>query len=371
MLCAFVIGCNHEPPTSAEPAPEAPPPASALIEQAHQALALTVGTPLPLSRESTRREREAYLQSAAMALKALLALPAAERDDPSSSRVTRETLEQVSGLLAVELADAVDRDQPDRIASAIQAAYAYADYWSATGVTFWVLASAMPERLAAGVHSVAAQVDADVAETVTRTLDAISAAPPNANTAIQATRAKILEWRKKLNGGTSVDALLKAYGTSTDGRPLLSEDLANQVRAFAKRHGNADEISGQTLSQEADVAVAALTDFLDRSSQGEVPLIAKPSPEEHPVALLFVLFFRPDIELAPKLIALRQEGIQILALTVRIIAAGVPPDLSSFEKLAISPVSNLPFGYKVEGDTFVLERPRRTNPPPVAGNEKG
>lgn len=371
MLCALAIGCSRDPSAGAKPPPAAPPPASALIEQAHQALALTVGTPLPLSRESTRRDREAYLQTAEIALKALLSLPSAERDKPPPNRVTPEALEQASGLLAVELADAVDRDEPGRVARAIRAAYSYADYWSTTGVTAWVLASAVPERLAAGVRSVAAQVDADVVETVTRTLDAISVAPPDAKTAIEATRARILEWRTKLNGDTSVEALLKAYGTSADGRPSLSEDLAEQVRAFAERQGDANHITGKILVQEADLAVAALTDFLDRAARGEASQIEKPSPKENPVALLFVLFFRPDVEMAPHLLALRQEGIQTLALTVRIIAAGLPSDLSSFGELAISPVSNLPFGYKVEGDTFVLERPRRTNPPPVAENGKG
>jgi hypothetical protein len=371
MLSALVISCDRDPHGGAKPPPAAPTPASAVIEQAHQALALAAGRPLPLSRASTRREREEYLQSAAAALKALLSLPSAERDKPPPNSVTRETLEQVSGLLAVELADAVDRDHPDRVAGAIRAAYAYADYLSTSGVTAWVLTSAVPERLAAGVRSVAHQVDADVVETVNRTLDAISAAPPEPKTAIEATHGRILDWRAKLNGDTSVEALLKAYGTSADGRPSLSEDLEEQVRAFATRHGDANVISGKTLQREADIAVAVLTDFLDRAARGEPCHIERPSPKEHPVAFLFVVFFWPDVEMAPHLTALRQEGIQILALTVRIIAAGFPPDLSSFAELAVSPVSNLPFGYKVEGDTFVLERPRRTNPPPVAENGKG
>lgn len=368
---AIILGCDREPPVAAKPPRVAPPPTSELIERAHQALALTVGSHLPLSRQSTRPEREAYLQSADAALKALLALPDAKVDSLPPTRVTRDTLEQVSGLLAVELADAIDRDQSERVSRAIRAAYAYADYWSAAGVTVWVLTAAMPERLAAGVRSVAGQVDADLVETVTETLEAISAAPPSPESAIDATRTRILEWRAELKGETPVDALLKAYATSADGRPSLSEDLAAQVRAFAERAGNIERISEQALLKEAEVAVSALTGFLDRAATGENARIEKPSAEEHPIALLFVLFFKPDIEMAPKLVALRQEGIQMLALTARIIAAGMPADLSSFAEFAISPVSNLPFGYKVEGDTFVLERPRRTNPPEVARDEKG
>lgn len=370
LASAIILGCDREPPLAAKPPPVAQPAASELIERAHQALALTVGSPLPLSRQSTRPEREAYLQNADAALKALLALPDAKMDSPPPTRVTRDTLEQVSGLLAVELADAIDRDQSERVSRAIRAAYAYADYWSAAGVTVWVLTAAIPERLATGVRSVAGQVDADLVETVTKTLEAISADMPSTESAIEATRTRILEWRAKLKGDTPVDALLKAYATSADGRFSLSEDLAAQVRAFAARAGNIEHISEQALLKEAEVAVSALTGFLDRAAAGEDARIEKPSAEQHPIALLFVLFFKPDIEMAPKLVALRQEGIQMLALTVRIIAAGLPADLSSFAQLAISPVSNLPFGYKVEGDTFVLERPRRTNPPEVARDEK-
>lgn len=371
-LCGMIfVGCDRESPIAAEPSPPPSPlPASELIERAHQALALSVGTPPPLSQESTRPEREAYLQSAEAALKALLALPDAKLDREPPTRVSRDTLEQVSELLAVELADAIDRDQPERVSRAIQAAYAYTDYWSSSGITVWVLASAMPERLAMGVRSVASQVDANLIATVSETLDTISSNPPDPKPAIQATHQRILDWRAKLKGNTQVDALLKAYATSADGRPSLSEGLAQQIRAFAQRSGDAKLLREDVLLKEADVAVSVLTTFLERATKGEDVRIEKPSAEEHPIALLFVLFFKPDVEMAPKLVALRQEGIQILALTVRIIAAGIPTDLSSFEHLAISPVSNLPFGYKVEGDTFVLERPRRMNPP-VARDKEG
>lgn len=371
MLCGFMLGCDREPPAAAKPPPTPPPAASELVLRAHQALALAAGGPPPLSSESTRREREAYLQGAEAALKALLALPEAKPDGPPTNQISRETLEQVGALLAVELADAIDRDQPERLSRAIRAAYAYADYWSAAGVTMWVLSSSIPERLASGINSVADQVDANLVTAATDTLDALLARQPDPKAAIEASRRRILEWYEKLKGDTPVEALLKAYATSADGRPSLSDDLAEEVRAFAVRAGNPKILSYETLQKEAKVAVAALTNFLDRAALVEDARIENPSADGHPVALLFVLFFKPDIEMAPRLVALRQEGIQILALTVRIIAAGVPADLSSFGELAISPVSNLPFGYKVEGDTFVLERPRRTNPPVVARDENG
>ena len=308
-------------------------------------------------------EREAYLQSAQTALKALLDLPDAKPSSPPSTPLDRDTFEQASVLLSIEVADAIDRNQPERLSRAIRAAYAYTDYWSTAGVASWVFAAAMPERLAAGVRSVAAQVDTNLVEFAMKTLDTLTTNPPDPKIAIEGTRRRILEWRQNLKGQMRVDSLLKAYATSADGRPSLSQDLVAEVRSFAKRSGSAEYISQYMLLQEADVAISALMNFLDRAAEREDARIEKPAPEQHPVALLFVLFFKPDIEMAPKLVALRQEGIQILALTMRIIAAGMPADLSSFEHLAISPVSKLPFGYKVEGDTFVLERPRRANPP--------
>lgn len=362
---ALLPGCRKDTTAGAQPKPnavEAPTPqrtAAELIRAAHNALAVAPGMPAPLSLTSARKDRQEYLQGMEQPLALLLDLPNSEgREQPFEDEVPPDLFERCADLFAVELADAIDRDQPDRASQALVAAFAYADRIGTRSVSQWVRANGLADRLCVGIRSVAPQVDEQMAQQINETLRQIADWKVDPKPAIEFSKRRIEEWRNQEIAATPVDKLLTTYGTSLNGRQVLSQELANKIRGFAKKLGDSQTLAAAALQAERDLAADAVLSFLNAAQQDPTVVLQLPDAAQHPIALLFVLYFRSDMEMAPRLIPLRLESIRLVSLTARILATGLPKDLTPFGEDAVSPVTNLAFGYKVEGQSFELVRPR-------------
>ncbi|RMG22748.1 MAG: hypothetical protein D6724_09795 [Armatimonadetes bacterium] len=365
LLLATIPGCREQAEAGTRPtAPVAEPTketrtAAELIRSAHEALTLAAGMPAPLSPTSTRKERQEYLQGMAQPLSILLSLPdAQDRNKPFEENVPPDLFERCADLFAVELADAIDRDEPQRASRALLAAFAYSDEIASRSVSQWVRANGLADRLCVGIRSVAGQVEDQIAEQIEATLKDIASWNVDPRPAIEFSERRVEEWRAKAISQTPVSGLLATYGTSLNGRQVLSPELAHRIRSLAQAKGNAELLSAATLKPEVEIAAEALLSFLRAAPQNPAAAVPLPDAEQHPIALLFVLYFRSEMELAPRLVPLRLESIRLVSLTARIIAANFPKDLTPFGEDAISPVTNLLFGYKVDGEDFELLRPR-------------
>src|SRR5688500_2280226 len=141
----------------------------------------TAGMPEPpLRKDSTRAERKEYLSAAQGALEQLKTVGAARSDNmPRSAKLMlddqSEQVLAISRLLAVELADAIDRSDPRRALSAIQIASDYAKFVSSRSVPDRLASAAIADNLAVGVKSVAAQLDTDLADTLVKELSKLEA----------------------------------------------------------------------------------------------------------------------------------------------------------------------------------------------------
>lgn len=295
----------------------------------------------------------------AQPLSILLSLPdAQDRNKPFEENVPPDLFERCADLFAVELADAIDRDEPQRASRALAAAFAYSDEIASRSVSQWVRANGLADRLCVGIRSVAEQVEDQIAEQIEATLKDIASWTVDPRPAIEFSERRVEEWRAKAISQTPVSGLLATYGTSLNGRQVLSPELAHRIRSLAQAKGNAELLSAATLKPEVEIAAEALLSFLRAALQNPAAAVPLPDAEQHPIALLFVLYFRSEMELAPRLVPLRLESIRLVSLTARIIAANFPKDLTPFGEDAISPVTNLLFGYKVDGEDFELLRPR-------------
>jgi hypothetical protein len=201
-------------------------------------------------------------------------------------------------------------------------------------------------------------VDEQMAQQINETLRQIAEWKVDPKPAIEFSKRRIEEWRNQEIAATPVDKLLTTYGTSLNGRQVLSQELANKIRGFAKKLGDSQTLAAAALQAERDLAADAVLSFLNAAQQDPTVVLQLPDAAQHPIALLFVLYFRSDMEMAPRLIPLRLESIRLVSLTARILATGLPKDLTPFGEDAVSPVTNLAFGYKVEGQSFELVRPR-------------
>ncbi|MCH8274505.1 MAG: hypothetical protein IH851_06930 [Armatimonadetes bacterium] len=348
---------NEEPPTLA---------AAELLPQVLAALQVSGIPPAPLGIEATRSEREEYLLAVEKAVGLLAKLEDSDDLRPSPDPVMAppfrgDEVMTVGRVLAVELADAIDRSDPERAAAALRAAFRYADFAAGESVAAALSAEGVAETLALGLRSVGRQLDTELTERLTAALHELESAPPVFSTTLQNEIERLDAWHAGVSAMTdpiTVDQLIASVAAGTIGRPPVMEALEEAIRDLAdERVGDRNTLTARVVSEEAGVAYEEARRVLDAASDRTAVLARWPDPAEHPIATLFLRRMRPWLEAASKLKEVRAESLRLLSLHIRLLASEPPDTLESFGEEAMSPASGLPFEYIRTETGYELARP--------------
>lgn len=331
-----------------------------------QALAILVAQSLgasgvpepPLARDSTRAMRKQYLTSAEEALENLARLPKAPHEYPKPSKQLllpdqSAQILQISKLLAVELADAIDRADAQRADDTLRLAIAYADSVAVRSIPDWTASGAIADTLSQGIKSVAGQLDEEIVDRLGRVLDDLEKRPPSAQSVLASDSRRILAWYGSVRDNPDpvpVERIPLIASLVPESRSRPAEDYLEAVKALAPL----GKIPHDTMVVECGLSAEVVGAFL-KDPRPPAPTI---DAERHPIGALMLSVLAPTFSAAPNLIALRAENLRVIALTLRIAAAEEPTDLSTIGDLAVSPVSGLLFEYLPTEFSFDLIRPR-------------
>lgn len=376
-LTLGLFGCKRpdaDAATDGAPQPAETLTAGQLISQALDLTKTAAVAEPPLERTSTRTDREKYLEAVGLALEKLRNVPAGSRfaGDPPVSMFPIERAPEVlrlGRLFAVDLADAVDRNEPERAAAVLRAAFNCSDYLSTESVSASVAAAGVADMLGTGLVSVGKQLDSHLSERLIHELDRLESVTQSATAALDNERARLAAWCKSLSESKEskqIDELVQGVTGQSSGRFQADEQLLRNLRQFAKRtSGESDSIPADVIAQECELAVSTATQVLGAASEGRAAPLVLPDPAQHPLAVLYLSVMRPWLEAAPTIAALRLESLRLLKLHIQILALGLPDTLDSFGETAKSPVNGQPFQYRKSDTEYELLRPRLA--PPKAG----
>ena len=312
----------------------------------------------PLRKEATRAERKEYLAATQGALDELKKLGTAKSENrPRSAQLLlddrTEQILAISRLIAVELADAIDRSDANRAVAAIRLASNYVAFVSQRSVPDWLASAGIADTLAVAVKSVSDQLDSEMADVLTTELIRLEGAAADPGDVLLADATRMDEWLKAvetISDEVSIESIEKMAGGRPDSRASSADALAKAVAEVAPS-GN---VPPEVFVAESRIAADSVATYL-REPRGPQP---QADSTRHPIAAYLISFLRPTFSDAPRLKDLRAENWRLLALTIKVAAADHPEDLSAMGELAISPVSNLPFEYVRRESDFDLTRPR-------------
>jgi hypothetical protein len=360
----FTGGCNNDAPV--EPGTRRgkmmlgamTPRKTDLIERAAKALEVPGVPDAPLSATSTRDQRAAYLVATEEAYSSLLKLSHAPGSPGVAAPQLVETIDTnkvllVSRMLAVNLADAIDRSDQARAELSVKTAIAYADTLAGSSISEWLVSGTVADSLAQGIKSVGAQLDQPMATRLRATIDELQSAGPSEEAVIDDSIDRFHSWQRKLAKSfeaVPVSQLILCAGGDPTGRATLSPSLEKDLSAVAPD----GKVPYQVMVSEAKLVVDTAVGRL-RKEDAQEPIDSK----HHPVAGLYWSLIRPSIEAAPDLAEIRRENLRMLSLTLRVLVAKVPDDLAAFGEDAVSPVSGMKFVYKKSNEGFELVRPRQ------------
>lgn len=348
--------------------------AGQLISQALDLTKTAAVAEAPLERTSTRTDREKYLEAVGLALDKLRKVPVGSRfaGDPPVSLFPIDRAPEVlrlGRLFAVDLADAVDRNEPERAAAVLRAAFTCSDYLSTESVSASVAAAGVADMLGTGLVSVGKQLDSHLSERLVQELDRLERVTQSATAALDNERARLTTWYKAQSASTKpkqVDELVQSVTGQSNARFQADEELIRNLRQFAERvSGQPNLIPANVITRECELAVSTATQILDAASEGRATPFVLPDATQHPLAALYLSALRPWLEAAPTIAALRLESLRLLKLHIHILSLGLPDTLESFGETAKSPVNGQPFQYRKNDTEYDLLRPRLA--PPKAG----
>jgi hypothetical protein len=312
----------------------------------------------PLRKEATRAERKEYLAATQGALDELKKLGTAKTENrPRSAQLLlddrTEQILAISRLIAVELADAIDRSDANRAVAAIRLASDYASFVSQRSVPDWLASAGISDTLAIAAKSVSSQLDSEMAGLLATELGKLESADADPDDVLLADATRMDEWLKAvetIDDEVSVESIEKMAGGRPDSRAASADALAEAVAVVAR----SGHVPPNIFIAESRIAVESVATYL-REPRGPQP---QADSTRHPIAAYLISFLRPTFSDAPRLRELHAENWRLLALTIKVAAADHPEDLSAMGELAISPVSKLPFEYVRRESDFDLTRPR-------------
>lgn len=374
-VLAVALGCRQTQVrterASAPSPPVVPSPASPQDAIAAALHALQVpGIPEPpLKPGVTRAEREAYLLATSKAVEAMRSFAtfdsAPKPAAPTLAAPNRtEEVAALAPVLAVELADAIDRSDPARASSAIRAALSYADYVTMESVSGGLTAGTVADYLANAIRTTPKQIDATMYNTLSEWIDEFKNRRNVANASLQAEISRLKEWLGKMDPEgppVAVEAVLHTVRESGMRKPVPPE-ASEALARFARKHSaGGDTLPARVVVEEAkiaiDLAVEMLENLIKESPKPpEWPVI---KVEEHPIASLYFSIINPYSNQAGDVGKLREEGLMLVELAVKLShLAELPADLNGFGEGATSPYNGRTYVFRhVEGG-YELARPR-------------
>ncbi|MBA3726806.1 MAG: hypothetical protein H0W86_10225, partial [Armatimonadetes bacterium] len=270
----------------------------------------------PLSSTSTRQQRSDYLIATEAAMAHLIKLPGTRgglmAHGPALIGPDRTTeILSVSRLLAVNLADAIDRSDPVRAEQILRIAFVYADAMSRQSIEEWLASGAVADTLAQGIKSVGTQLDSAMSDRLRGVIKELEGKGPSHMAVLDATAVRLTRWRMRLQRSSApvkVGQLVHLVGGDPNGRPNVNAELAKSIEAFV----GSDTVSAQVVREESKLVVASVLAHL-RDGKTSLEL----DREAHPIAALYMSLIRPSLEAAAILPKVRHENLRLLSLTLR------------------------------------------------------
>ena len=259
----------------------------------------------------------------------------------------------ISKMLAVELADSIDRSDAPRAIRTIQIADDYVEFLASRSVPDWLASAAVADTLAVAVKSVADQLDEEMATSMATELAKIERAEADPAMVLKRDAKRISAWleaAEATDAPVAPESVPLIAGVDPDARMPATAGFLNAVKEIAPNGAIAPEVFRSECRIAADQVISYL-----REPRGPLPSV---DSSRHPVASFLLSILHPTYSQASELVALRAENWRLLALTAKVAAADLPEDLSALGDLAKSPVSNLPFEYAPRGKDFDIIRPR-------------
>lgn len=312
----------------------------------------------PLRRDSTRTQRKEYLAAIQPALDLLKQVGRAKSENrPKTARLllddNTEQVLAISRMLAVEIADAIDRSDTDRTMAAIATASNYVDFVASRSVPDWLASATVADMLAVGVKSVSEQIDPEMADRIALEISKLEAKAANPAEVLRADSLRIEAWLdsvEHIEEAVTPESIELIAGVGPDARAANSNSFIEAVGKIAPGGVVAPDVFVAECRIAAEMVVVYLND--PRGPEPEV------DSSRHPISAFLLTILQPTYSEASRLPQLRAENWRLLALTVKVAAADLPEDLSVMGELAISPVSQLPFEYVRRESDFDLARPR-------------
>lgn len=372
-LAALSVGCR-EPQPRIERTTGPPTAQPSVVKSAKEAISHAIaslqvaGIPDPPLRPGvTRTDRERYLLATAKAVEAMRFFENYEGDpEPAGpALMAPNRTEEVAALapvLAVELADSIDRSDPKRAATALKAALNYADYVARESVAGGVTAGTVADFLTMAVRTTVKQIDPQMNEVLRETLAPFLARNGVGADARKAEAARLRAWVLSMNAEgppVPVEAILSMLREAGMRKPVPAE-VAESLQKFSRRHSpSPNTIPAEVVIAEARMAIDLAISMLDAIDE-KLPLPnGSMDVETHPVASLFFARINPLSNQAGDIGKLREEGLRMIELAIRLAQLHeLPEKLEQFDENAKSPFNGLLYQYRTVEGGFELARPR-------------
>jgi hypothetical protein len=273
-----------------------------------------------------------------------------------------EEVASLSPVLAVELADSIDRSDPKRAATALQAALNYADYVARESVAGGVTAGTVADFLTMAIRTTAKQIDPQMNQALRETLAPFVAREGIGAQARKAEATRLRAWVLSMNAEgppVPVEAILSLLREAGMRKPVPPE-VAASLQRFSERHSpSPNSIPAAVVIAEARMAIDMAISMLDAIDE-KLPLPnGSIDVEAHPVASLFFARINPLSNQAGDIGKLREEGLRMIELAIRLAQLHeLPEKLEEFDETAKSPYNGLLYRYRAVDGGFELERPR-------------
>lgn len=361
------VSCKKEEPASRSDIPRPTKMVErtmdALINEAIAAQQVAGIPEPPLARDATREDREKYLLASQKSIEALRHLLGAKKPEhrigEDISPINRkEEIATISKILAVELADSIDRSDDDRVKQTIRIAYTYADFISEESIDAFLASAMITDHLMLGVRTVAKQIDSNILDILMEETEKLLHKESPALKCLDNEIKRLSNWNQRVAQSTTGITVEKLIISVLDANAALTlpTDISDSLKATTEQTEGI--IPADVLIRGTQIAYDIAEMTLNAAKQGKATEIKYLESKEFPVASLYLYKIRSWLEYSPKLMELRQENLVLLRLFIRLCTMEPPANLEVFGEDAISPYNLQTFDYKVTEDTFELARPR-------------
>ncbi len=375
LIVAAIPGCNDTAqrtdrtmgaPPAAAPAPAGPQDAIAAALQSLQ----VAGIPeAPLKPGVTRSDRERYLLATAKAVEALRFFGKFDGTPPPPPLALgapnrTEEVAALAPVFAVELADAIDRSDPARAANVLRSALSYGDYVAAESVAGGITAGTVADYLTMAIRTTSKQIDQSMNEALRQSLAPFAARTGIGTVARNAEIARLQAWVGSLQpDGPAVplESVLRTVREAGARKPIPPE-IGESLVSFTEKHSQkTDSIPAAVIVDEAKMAVGIAVSMLENFNKQVSEPILWPTIDvvAHPVASLYFAPINPYSNQASEIGALREEGIRMIELAIRLShLSQLPADLRELGDDSVSPYNSQVYRFHLVEGGYELTRPR-------------